>query len=233
MLGVLFNVLTVLVGSLVGLVFRKKIPEKITSALMVGIGLCTLYIGVSGALSGQNTLVLILSVAFGTVIGTAIDIDKWLERLSKYTEKKLSGKEGKGNIASGFVAGSLLFCVGAMTVTGSISSGVSGDNSVIYAKSLLDLVSSSVLAASLGSGVLLSAVFVLVYQGALVILSSLAVPLLSGFVIAEMTCAGSVVIVALGLNILKITKIKVANYLPAMFMPLLLCPIFEAVGNLL
>ena len=234
MLGVGLNVLTVLIGSVLGLIFRNKIPQKLTSAVMTGIGICTLYIGISGALSGQNTLVLILSVALGAVLGTLIDIDRLLEGLSKTVESKFGkGRKEGGSLSRGFVAGSLLFCVGAMTITGSLESGISGNNSIIYAKSLLDLISSAVLSVSLGAGVLFSAFFVLVYQGLLVLLAQLAVPLLSDFVIAEMTCAGSVTIIALGLNIIGVTKIKVANYLPAIFMPIALCPLFEWVSSLL
>lgn len=247
MTGVAVNVITVVLGSLAGLLFRNKIPAKITDAVMIGIGICTLYIGISGSLSGQNTLMLILSIAVGAAIGTVINIDGLLERLAAFLENKTSkrnkpaenGKEcntlakaGKGNVARGFVAGSLLFCVGAMTITGSINSGVTGNNDVIYSKSLLDLISSAVLSVSLGWGVLLSALFVLIYQGALVLLAGLVAPFLSDFVIAEMTCAGSVLIIALGLNILGITKIKVANYLPAVFLPIALCPLLEWISSL-
>lgn len=232
--GVALNVLTVLIGSTLGLIFRNKIPQKLTSAVMTGIGICTLYIGISGALSGQNTLVLILSVALGAVVGTLIDIDRLLEKLSNAIENKFGKSKKEGSTLSrGFVAGSLLFCVGAMTITGSLESGISGNNSIIYAKSLLDLISSAVLSVSLGAGVLLSSFFVLVYQGLLVLLAQLASPFLSDFVIAEMTCAGSVTIIALGLNIIGVTKIKVANYLPAIFMPIALCPLTEWVSSLL
>ena len=220
--GVIINVVTVLIGSTVGLILKKGIPEKITKAVMTVIGLCTLYIGIDGALQGENTIVLILSMVLGTIVGSLIDIDDKLEKTGKFIESRLKKKGEDRNITQGFVTGSLLFCVGAMTIVGSLNAGLSGDNELLITKSVLDLISSCVLASSLGFGVMLSAVFVLVYQGGLVLLSGLLQSLLTDTaLVAEITCAGSVMIIALGLNIIGITKIKVANLLPALlFVPL-------------
>lgn len=223
MLGVLVNVGTVLIGSLVGLFLKRGIPEKVTEALMIGIGLCTVFIGISGALEGENTLVLILSMAIGTVIGTLLDIDKQLNRLAAYVEARFKQKEGQVTVAEGFVTASLLFCVGAMTIVGSLQAGLTGDCEMLFTKATLDLVSSCVLAASLGIGVLLADIFVLVFQGGIVLLAGLVVPFLTDYAIGEMTCAGSVLIIALGLNLIGVTKIKVANYLPVIFIPPILC----------
>ena len=200
MLGVLVNVGTVLIGSLVGLFLKRGIPEKVTEALMIGIGLCTVFIGISGALEGENTLVLILSMAIGTVIGTLLDIDKQLNRLAAYVEARFKQKEGQVTVAEGFVTASLLFCVGAMTIVGSLQAGLTGDCEMLFTKATLDLVSSCVLAASLGIGVLLADIFVLVFQGGIVLLAGL-----------------------VGLNLIGVTKIKVANYLPVIFIPPILC----------
>lgn len=223
MLGVLVNVGTVLIGSLVGLFLKRGIPEKVTEALMIGIGLCTVFIGISGALEGENTLVLILSMAIGTVIGTLLDIDKQLNRLAAYVEAQFKQKEGQVTVAEGFVTASLLFCVGAMTIVGSLQAGLTGDCEMLFTKATLDLVSSCVLAASLGIGVLLADIFVLVFQGGIVLLAGLVAPFLTDYAIGEMTCAGSVLIIALGLNLIGVTKIKVANYLPVIFIPPILC----------
>ena len=223
MLGVLVNVGTVLVGSLVGLFLKRGIPEKITEALMTGIGLCTVFIGISGALQGENTLVLILSMAIGTVIGTLLDIDKQLNRLAAYVEARFKQKDGQVTVAEGFVTASLLFCVGAMTIVGSLQAGLIGDCETLYTKATLDLISSCVLAASLGIGVLLSDIFVFIFQGGLVLLAGLLAPFLTDYAIGEMTCAGSVLIIALGLNLIGVTKIKVANYLPVILIPPVLC----------
>ena len=223
MLGVLVNVGTVLIGSLVGLFLKRGIPEKVTEALMIGIGLCTVFIGISGALEGENTLVLILSMAIGTVIGTLLDIDKQLNRLAAYVEARFKQKEGQVTVAEGFVTASLLFCVGAMTIVGSLQAGLTGDCEMLFTKATLHLVSSCVLAASLGIGVLLADIFVLVFQGGIVLLAGLVAPFLTDYAIGEMTCAGSVLIIALGLNLIGVTKIKVANYLPVIFIPPILC----------
>ena len=223
MLGVLVNVGTVLIGSLVGLLLKRGIPEKVTEALMTGIGLCTVFIGISGALQGENTLVLILSMAIGTVIGTLLDIDKQLNRLAAYVEARFKQKDGQVTVAEGFVTASLLFCVGAMTIVGSLQAGLTGDCETLYTKATLDLISSCVLAASLGIGVLLSDIFVFIFQGGLVLLAGLIAPFLTDYSIGEMTCAGSVLIIALGLNLIGVTKIKVANYLPVILIPPVLC----------
>lgn len=215
MLGVLVNTLTVLLGSTVGLLCRRGIPKRLTDAVMIGLGLCTLYIGISGSLEGENTLVLIAAMVLGAAVGTLLDIDGAIERLGTWVERRFHG-DGEGSVARGFVTASLLFCVGSMTVVGSLEAGISGDNTMLFTKAALDLCSSTMLAASLGVGVLFSAVFVLVFQGALVLLSGLLAPLLTNpSLVAEMTCAGSLLITGIGLNLMGITKLKVANYLPA------------------
>ena len=219
MIGVFVNVATVLLGSTVGLLFRKGIPERISKALMLAIGLCTLYIGIDGALEGSKTIVLILSMVFGTLIGTLIDIDDKINRVGLFIEKKLKREGEKSTIAEGFMTGSLLFCVGAMTIVGSLNAGLTGDNTLIFTKSILDLISSCLLASTLGIGVMFSALFVLIVQGGLVLLAGLLQNVLTdAALIAELTCAGSVMIIALGLNLLGITKLKVANFLPALLM---------------
>lgn len=223
MIGVMVNVLTVLIGSVVGLLLKRGIPERVTEALMTGIGLCTIFIGVSGALEGDNTLVLILSMAIGSVIGTLLDIDHQLNRLAEYVERRFKQENGKITVAEGFVTASLLFCVGAMTIVGSLQAGLTGECEMLYTKATLDLISSCVLSASLGAGVLLAVFFVLGFQGGLVLLARFIAPFLTEYAIAEMTCAGSVLIIALGLNLIGVTKIKVANYLPVILIPPILC----------
>lgn len=223
MFGVIVNTVTVILGSIVGMLFSKFISEKYTTAIMTAIGLCTLYIGFDGALAGKNTLVLIISLAVGTAVGTLFGIDDGINALGAFIEKKFKRNDGKASVAQGFVTASLLFCIGSMTIVGSLNAGISGDNTLLLTKSVLDLISSCVLAASMGIGVLCSAVFVLVFQGGLVLLAGFIGPFLSASAQAELICAGSVMIIALGLNLIGITKIKVANMLPA----LILAPILE------
>lgn len=223
MSGVFANVATVIVGSLVGILLKKAIPKSLSDIIMQGLGLCTLFIGVQGAMKGQNTLILILSVVIGTVIGTLLKLDDRLNYLGSYLEAKFKKGDGGPSIAEGFVTSSLVFCVGAMTIVGSLNAGLYGDNKMLYTKSLLDLVSSCVFASTLGFGVTLSALFVLVFQGLLVLIAGFAAPLFSDALIAEMTCAGSILIIGIGMNLIGCAKIKVMNMLPSMFVPIVLC----------
>ena len=227
MLGVIVNVFTVLLGSTIGLLCKKGIPEKLTQAVMLGIGLCTLYIGISGTLQGENTLVLIISIVIGAMIGTLLDIDQRINQLANWVERKFKKGQGKTSLAEGFVTACLLFCIGAMPIVGSLNAGLSGDNEMLFTKSLLDFISSIMLSVSLGAGVLLSAAFVLVFQGGIVLMAQWLQPILTGSAIAEITCVGSLLIIALGFNIIGITKIKVANYLPAIVVAPLLCWVFQ------
>lgn len=223
MIGVLVNTATVLIGSLIGLIFKSGIPKKLTDAVMLGIGLCTIYIGIAGTLKGENTLILIGSIVLGAIIGTAIDLDKRLNALGELLGRRFKKTDGTVSVAEGFVTASLLFCIGSMTIVGSLTAGLTGNNEMIITKSLLDLVSAVVLSVSLGFGVIFAAVFVLIFQGALVLLAQYLAPVLTTSAINEITCAGSLIIIALGLNIIGVTKIKVANYLPAIIIAPLIC----------
>ena len=230
MLGVFVNTLTVILGTVIGILFRKFLPQRLGDAVMKGVALCVLYIGISEMLEGTNAIIAILSMACGAIVGTLIDIDKWFNRFADFLQTKLARKKKEGassTLAEAFVSSSLLFCVGAMTIVGSLDAGLRGDNSTLYAKAVLDGISSIFFASSLGFGVLLSAATVFVYQGALVLLAGVLQSVLTNeFIIAEMTCVGSLLIIALGLNMLGITKIKVMNYLPAIFFPILFCQFF-------
>ena len=229
MLGVIVNVITVIVGSCIGLLFKKGIPEKVSTAAMTGLGACTLYIGISGSLCGENVLIVIASVVLGVISGTLLNIDGAINKLAKSVEERFK-KDGQNvSIAEGLVTATLLFCVGSMTVTGSIQAGLTGDNSVLITKATLDLVSSMMLASSLGVGVLLASVSVFAIQGGLVLLAGLIAPFMSMSAINEMTCAGSILIIMIGTNLMGITKIKVADFLPA----IILAPIIYNIVNLI
>ena len=236
MLGVIINVITVIIGSSVGLLFKKGIPEKVSSAAMTGLGACTLYIGITGSLSGENVLILIASVVLGAIVGTLLNIDGGINTLAERVEKKFKRAGNDISIAEGLISATLLFCVGSMTVTGSIQAGLTGDNSILITKATLDLVSSMMLASSLGVGVLFSAVTVFIIQGGLVLLAGLIAPIMSAGAINEMTCAGSILIVMIGTNLMGISKIKVADFLPAiLFAPIIynILPLFAKIGALL
>lgn len=223
MLGTIVNALAVIAGAFIGLLLKKGIPEKISDVVMKGVALCVLYIGISSALSGTNTLIAIISIVVGAVIGSLLDIDRRLNSLGALAERKLSKGDGKTSIAEGFVSASLLFCVGSMAIVGSIQSGLTGNHEMIYTKSMLDGISAIIFTSTLGVGVFLSAAAVLVYQGIIVLCAQWVQPFLSDYAVAEMTCVGGLLIIALALNMLGITKLKTANYIPAVFIPIILC----------
>ncbi len=221
MLGVLVNVLTVVIGGSIGLLLRRGIPQKVSGAAMCALGLCTLLIGIDGALEGGDILVTIASLVGGAILGTLLDIDGAIATLGEKLDRSM-GAKAQGTVARGFVTASLLFCVGAMTIVGSLESGLTGDHSLIFTKSALDFVSSMMLASTLGVGVVLAGGFVLVVQGGLVLLAGVLAPVLTDGMILQITCVGSLMIVGLGLNLMNITKIKVADLLPG----LILAPLF-------
>ncbi len=209
------NMFTVILGSIIGMLIKKGIPERISSAVMTGIGICTVYIGYTGAMCGENVLITIASMILGSIIGTLIDIDRKINTIGEKLEQRFSKNSEEGLIAKGFVTASLLFCVGSMTITGALQAGISGKTDLIITKSMLDLMSSMMLSSSLGFGVLLSSVFVLVFQGALTLTAEFIAPFLTTGAINELNCAGSLITLMLGFNLMGISKIKVANYLPA------------------
>jgi len=228
MLGTIVNTIAVIIGAFIGLGLKKGLPEKMADTLMKGLGLCTLFLGISGSLSGENSMVLIISIVIGTLIGEGVDLEDKVNKLGLWVEKKFGAKEDtkkKTSIAEGFVTASLLFCVGAMTIVGSLQSGLSGNHEMLFNKSMLDFVAAIIFASSLGIGVAFSAAFVFVYQGAITLMAQWIAPFLNDTVIGEMTCVGSVIIIGLALNMLNITKLRVMNYVPAIFVPIILVPI--------
>ena len=224
MVGTVVNAVSIVVGTLIGLVLKNGLPEKMSDTLMKGLGLCTMYIGITGALRGENTLILIVSMIIGTIIGEAVDLDARLMHLGESIQRRFSKNgEGGGTLAEGFVTASLLFCVGAMAIVGSLQSGLEGNHMVIYNKSVLDFVAAIIYASTLGIGVGLSAIAVSLYQGTIVLLASFLAPFLTDGVVNEMCCVGSVILIGLALNMLGVTKLKVMNYVPAIFVPIVLC----------
>ena len=259
--GTLFNVLAVIVGSLFGLLIMKIMPkgksgelgERVSDTVFKGLGLCVILIGIGGAIEGtvnsrivsaltgvgveisklptERTLVIIISMALGALLGGLVDLDRRINTLGEKLEKMTKGKGGK--VAQGFVSASLLFCVGSMAVVGSMNSGISHDHSVLITKSIIDMISAAIFASTMGIGVMFSAVFVLVYQGAITLISALAGPFLSADVITCMSTTGSLLIIGLGLNMIGATKIKVMNYVPAILLPILILPLWQLIGGAL
>ncbi|NMF03970.1 DUF554 domain-containing protein [Clostridium beijerinckii] len=226
MLGTIVNSLAIIGGCLIGLIVKGRLTEKISNTIMNGLALCVLYIGISGTLKGKDTLQIIICIALGALIGEIIDIDRRLNDLGNMIERKINGKRknnsnDKISISEGFVTSSLLFCVGAMAVVGSLESGLQGNNSTLFAKSILDGVSSIIFASSLGVGVMLSSIAIFIYQGSITLLAGGLSTILTDNVISNMSAVGSLLIVGLGFNMLGISKIKVANLLPGIFLPII------------
>ena len=240
--GTIVNALAILAGSALGMLlaalarrFSAVLPangtrlgERLQTIIMQGVALCVLYLGVSGSLEGQNTLAAILSMVLGAIVGEGLDLDRRMRSLGDWVQKRtarLALGEGGASVSEGFVTASLLFCVGAMAIVGALQDGLTGDHATLFAKSLLDGISSVVFGASLGIGVAFSALAVLLYQGSIALLASFLSPFLGEAVIAEMTCVGSLLIVALAGNMLNVTKIRVMNLVPGVFFPILLCQV--------
>lgn len=219
MLGTLVNFSAIIIGSIIGILFKNGIPEKVSNTIMQGLSLCIVFIGISGAIKGSNILLIIISMVIGSLIGELIDLDNLLQKLGDKLEEKFKGKGIK--ISEGFVTASLLFCVGSMAIVGSLQSGLEGNHTILFAKSMLDGISSIIFASSLGIGVMLSSFSVLIYQGAITLAASSLKGILIQSVVTDMTAVGSLLIIGLGFNMLNITKIKVANLLPAVFIPII------------
>lgn len=221
-LGTIVNSLVIVIGSVIGLFLKENVNEKVSNTIMNGLALCVIYIGISGTLKGNNTIVMIISVAVGAFIGGIIDIDNKLENLGKIIEKSFNKNNGNISIAQGFVTATLLFCIGAMAIVGSLESGLNNNHSTLYAKSILDGISSIIFASTLGIGVALSAIVVFIYQGSITLAASFLSTFLSDIAINNMTAVGSLLIIGLGLNMLGVTKIKVSNLLPSIIIAALL-----------
>lgn len=226
LVGTLVNTCAVIAGALIGLLLGNILPERLRDTIMKGLGLCTIFIGITGMLESSNSLITIISVAIGAIIGELCDLDGYLNRFSGRLEKKFhANRQGGPSLGEGFTTATLVFCVGAMTVVGALNDGLMGNHEMLFTKSTLDFVSSIVFASSLGIGVMLSAAAVFIIEGGIACLASLISPVLqqNPTTIPEMMVVGSVLIMGLGMNMIGITKLKILNYVPAIFLPILLC----------
>lgn len=228
MIAVFVNMGTVLLGSLLGIIFRNRLKESFQNALMKALALCTAVIGISSAIGTQELLCVIISMALGTALGELLRIDDGIEHAGDFIKDKLlRGKVSESRFTEGFVSACILFCIGSMTIMGSLEAGINHDYSIIYAKSALDFVSSMAFGAAMGFGVTCSIVFILIFQGGLTLLAGVVGPALSAAVVTEMSAVGGTILIGMAINMLGLGKdrIKVANMLPAIFLPILYFPI--------
>lgn len=222
MLGTLANTACVAIAGILGSLLKKGLPERITSTVLHGMALCVMFIGISGALEGENILVSIVSLGIGAFLGELIDIEKYVNKLGNFLQSKVKVSDGKTSVAEGFVNCTLLFCVGSMAIVGAIEDAM-GNPDTLFAKTVIDTISCFIMATTLGIGCAFSSLAVLVYQGSISVLALFFLTNLPDAMLNELSCVGSLIIIAIGLNMLGVTKIRTANLIPAIFMPLVLC----------
>lgn len=231
MIATFVNAAAVVAGGLIGLLAKKGLPERISKGIMAAIGLMLICSGVKGYLDGQSSIVAVLSLALGTGLGELLRLEERLNRLGERIGARFSrdgrSRNGGSRVGEGLVTATLLFCVGAMAVLGSLQSGLAGNHTTLYTKSLMDFISAILLASTYGIGVALSAVGVLLYQGALTLLSGLLAPVMTEAAIAELSAVGSIVLVGLGLNLTGVVKLRVMNMVPAIFIAIALAQVIR------
>lgn len=218
--GSLVNAVLIIIGALIGKMFYR-IPERMKETTMSIIGLAVVLLGIQMGFKSDNFVVIVISLVFGTLLGEWVDLDKWFNRFGLKVERLLTRgkKPGESKIAEGFVTASLIFVIGSMAIIGALDSGLRNDHNVLITKGIIDGFTSIILATTLGIGVMLSAIPVFIYQGVI----ALCAGMISTFIpqdalnlyIQEMTATGGVIIMAIGLNIASLTKIRVANLLPS------------------
>ena len=235
MIGSLINFFAILAGSGLGLLLRGGISQRFRDTLIQGLALCVMLIGALGAIRTQDVMIPILCMVAGGLAGEAINIEKRLQALGDRAQRLAARAAQDGNaggFSQGFVTASLVYCVGAMAIVGSLESGLQGDHTTLIAKSALDGITAIVFASTMGPGVALSAVAVLLYQGAIALSAQQVAGLLTEEIIREMSAVGGLLIAGIGVNLLGIAKLRIGNLLPAIFLPLVCIPIMRWFGIL-
>lgn len=228
MIGTLVNVATVVAGSLIGILFKSRLPERFIKIFFQVIGLFTLYLGFSMALKSTHVLQMVFSLIIGAVIGESLHLDRGLEKLADKMKKRFKSKNER--FSDGLLTAFLLYCMGSLTILGAIQEGMTGDAHLLFIKSLMDGVSSIALASGLGIGVLFSAVPLLIYQGGITLLAMWFGNFFPAIMVTELSAVGGILLLGLGIDILGIKKIKVINMLPALVVIVVLIWLFPGTG---
>ncbi|MGI6160743.1 MAG: DUF554 domain-containing protein [Christensenellales bacterium] len=228
--GTLVNAAAILVGGLTGYIFRKKLPQKYLALNMNAVALVVLMLGMQYALQSQQLLCLMISILCGTALGTMLRLHDRLSDLGDWLKDKL--KAGDGKFAEGFVTSVLLFCTGAMAVTGAIQSGMSHDHSTLLLKAVMDGVISIFLTSAMGLGVLFSALAVLIYQGVIALGAHALSGVMAGPALTEITAVGGILLIALGLTMLEVKQFRVSDMLPSIFLPIAFLPLINLLVNM-
>lgn len=220
MTGTIVNTLAIIAGAMIGVIAKKAIPQRMGDLVMSAIPIVVMVLGIQFGIASSNILIVIVSLVVGGIIGEWIDIDRRLEDFGVRIQSRMKG--GDSNFSAAFVSTTLIYCVGSMAILGSIESGINGNHTILYTKSLMDGISAIFFASTLGAGVIFSGISVFIYQGILTVLAGYIGPYLSPEVVTEMSASGGILLIALSFTILGIKKIKVANLLPAIFLPVIL-----------
>lgn len=227
MLGTIINAGLILLGSIIGLLFKNRISERFTKTMTQGLGLCTAFIGIGSAIKTTDTMCMILCMVIGILIGEAVNIERRLDQMGDFLRAKLHQEGDSSRFTEGFVTASLLYCIGSMAVMGALEAGINHDYSTLIAKGVLDGITSISFCAAMGVGVAFSVIPILLYQGGLTLIFAQLGPVLADATVLEMSAVGGAIIFAISLNMLNAgkEKLKVGNMLPAIFMPILYLPI--------
>ena len=228
-MGVIINVIAIVIGTMIGLFLKRGMSEKMSSHIMQGLALITFIIGLKGALVDQDMILLIVSISLGGYLGEMMQLEENIRKFAEWVQDKLSKEGNQNQLAEGFVSAVLIFCVGAMAVMGSLEAGLRNNHGILITKALIDGFASIILTTTKGAGVMLSALAILLYEGGMMVLAQFVAPYLSESIVYTMSAVGSLLLVALGLNLLELTKIKVMNFLPAMFLPIVLIPLLSLI----
>jgi uncharacterized protein len=220
LLGTLVNVAAIIAGCLIGLVFKGNISEKYNKTIVQAISLGVILIGLRTAFNCDDFILIIISLALGTFLGELCKIEYRLEKVGDLLEQKLS-KKTDGGLAAGFVTTTLLFCIGAMSIVGSLESGLTGNHDTLFAKATIDGIMAIIFSSTMGIGVIFSSISVLLYQGTITLAAVYIKPFLIPEVISQISAVGGLLIVAIGINMIGETKMKIGNMLPAVFIPLI------------
>lgn len=245
MVGTIVNAAAILVGGAIGCLLRGGIPKRVSNAITQAAAMPIVLIGILSAIQTKNTIVVILAMVIGALIGTLVRIDDGMHRFGNMVERLIArrsetdaGKEHEKEGAAptfgeGFVYASLVFCIGAMAVVGSLESGITGNHTTLFAKALLDGILSVILVSTMGPGVIASAFSVFVFQGTITLASSFLQPILTDAIITELAAVGGLLVMGIGTNLMHITNIKIADLLPAVFLPMGLMPLMDWIGTLI
>jgi len=224
-MGAVINAVIVLVCGLIGTFLNTGIPSSISETIMNGIALCVIIIGLKGALAGEETIIMIVSIVLGILVGEGFDFHDKVNRSVKSFEKRIVKTESKQSLAQGLISASLIMCVGSMTIIGSLEAGLIGDNTTLLTKSVIDGITAVLLASSLGIGVAFASIPILLIEGLLTVFAVFLEPVLPPDIVIEVIAVGSLLLIGLALNIMNITNLKIMNYTPSMIFPVLFMPL--------